>query len=46
MEEFEIFIKDFNRKTRVAILKFLGIKDDKEGNLDVFPLTSIYRTGG
>jgi len=40
-ENYEVFLSDFNPETQKKILKFLGIKDEKEGNLDVFPLTLI-----
>jgi hypothetical protein len=37
-DELEIFLSDLKPETQARVLKFLGIKDDREANLDVFPL--------
>ena len=38
MKYFEIFIDDLKKDVRKKVLSFLGLKDAKEGNYDVFPL--------
>ncbi|MFQ6054618.1 MAG: hypothetical protein ACE5KE_00530 [Methanosarcinales archaeon] len=36
--QLEIFISDLKEEKQKEVLKFLGLKNEKEGNLDIFPL--------
>jgi len=38
---FNIFFSDLVPKSQKEVLMFLGLKEEKDGNLDVFPLTVI-----
>jgi len=40
-DELEIFIDDLTEEAREEVLKFLGLKSPEEGNLDIFPVTTI-----
>jgi hypothetical protein len=42
-EMFEIFINDLKEEKQKELLEFLGLKDAKEGNFDVFPIAEIPR---
>lgn len=39
--EFEIYVRDLKPEIQKSVLKFLGLKNEEEGNLDTFPLTLI-----
>lgn len=38
MEEFEIHFDDLNEEAQKRYLKYLGIENASEANLDVFPI--------
>jgi|YelNatPaOPRAMG01_1025707.scaffolds.fasta_scaffold42167_5 hypothetical protein len=39
--ELEIFLDDLTSKAQKEVLNFLGYKNEKDGNLDVFPIAII-----
>lgn len=41
MTELEIYFRDLTPEVQQAFLKFVGIADAKDGNYDVFPITTI-----
>jgi hypothetical protein len=41
MEEFEIYVRDLNKKAQRELLKFMGLRTAQEGNLDVFPIATV-----
>lgn len=41
MSEFEIYFRDLTPEAQKAFLRFVGIADAKDGNYDVFPITTI-----
>lgn len=40
-EVFEIYLEDLPEQVQKNFLDFMGLKDAKEGNFDVFPIASI-----
>ena len=41
MSEFEIYFRDLTPEAQQAFLRFVGIADAKDGNYDVFAITTI-----
>lgn len=41
-KSFDIYFGDLVPKTQKEILKFLKLEKPKDGNFDIFPLTTIY----
>jgi hypothetical protein len=40
-DELEIFLDDLKPQAQKEVLEFLGFKNEKDGNLDVFPIARI-----
>jgi hypothetical protein len=40
-DELEIFLDDLKPQAQKEVLEFLGLKNEKDGNLDVFPIARI-----
>jgi len=41
MSEMELYLRDLKPEVQRRVLRFLGLKSLKEGNLDIFPIATI-----
>ena len=42
-KEMSIYFRDLNEEAQKRLLEFLGVKNEEEANLDVFPLFIIHK---
>ena len=42
-EVFEIYLSDLKVEAQTRLLRFLGLREPSQGNLDVFPISQLPR---